>query len=810
MVSMRFKYVVCLFVVLIIVLSAFGSERQGTFTDSAGDKHSWTINFARSLIWDNMPYVPVGIWLRITDPIDEARYTEIKQTGLSDVILEMPLAPGEMSNLAWQASINLCEKQGFKYMLAMGADPPLTSGYQVTPQSYRVPNVSDAGVQNIRIPKADSAIFALVDKTDATVVQFGKVTPTDGLFRIQLHPRDSGAYVLLIYPHFPQGLLPDYWEKYDIQRDNLLSTLLSLKFGKGFRGFLDPLGRRVKWMDPERDFVPDSKLFRSEFERALRKNYSSIGKLNAAWGLTEYDLPSYEIAARVMPMFSRGRGTNILWDSQNDKLYKVEIGKCKYWHDIQEIIRGASARRARNLASAVKKVVDVPVIYTWTGWSNVFEPQDAASDGIGMLCRGIGASVIENSAAYVLSAIFDWSPSGWLLASDMMASSNGKTDYTDENSMHLTLDWAKSLGAKGIFVRTGSSKETLTWLSNYAQITARDNNLSTTQPLGVFFPETARVPAEIMRLSSTVWWLPSSAAGDRVDFGADFDAYWISRPNGTFIYVWSHGEERDLTLRLIDPKNVSVLTFDGLPVETKNKGNKLSFRVGPKPVLVGGLTDIPVPVEAENQVIDEFDRLLNLSQKYKMDITDLKSAMREGEELAKSSPGAGYAQMREVVNKASSRLASYAWVEAEITRDHTFGDSPITPGASGQRVLKISTSIEPPGGTYLARYNIQLPVEGEYTLWIAGVPPGENNASPIEWIVDSTPVGKVAKAEVEARYGGKYGWYSLGKIRLTSGNHALVIKVQPNTLGEFEANLDVLLLTPNPFIPDGLRHPPVQ
>lgn len=796
---------------LLAWLHAHAAERAGVYTDRDGKKHDWSVRYARTLIWDNAPYVPVGPWILVTNPFDEQAINLVKQSGLTDVVLELPRTPGHIPPQSVQDAVNECEKRGLSYLIAIGADPPKASGFQITPQFYRVPNIDAPGTQTIRIPGADTTFYALVDRIDASVVHSGRSVTQDGVFKIEVRPKTGAESVLLVYPHLRHGVLPDYWEGYDAHRDRLISLLRTVKFGAGLRGFVDPFGRQVEWVDPERDFVPDSRLFRAEFERYLRRNYPTMDRLNIAWSLSELDVREYGQASRLVPLYSRGRGTGYLWDPETDALFRIDPRSTRFWNDVKVIVREACVKRARHLVQAIKThCADVPVVFTWNSWAPITDAQDAVGDGIGMVGRGRGIEIVEHTAAYALASISDWSPAGWLLGADLAAESILKPDYANVDSLHSALEWMRSLGAKGFFVRTSLTKDPLAWLAAFRQKIAADSLLPDTLTNAVFFPQTARPPADIMRLSPTTWWLPSHSAGERLDYGSKFDAYWIARPTGAIVCIWSRSDEQQVTFRMIEPKNVKAFTATGQVVETRTKKDTVTFLVGKDPVLVTGAGDTPVPEESIDETVENFARTLAIAGKLKIELADLRTLFEQSEATAGRSPGAGLAGMRRALAAAQARVAPYVWIEAETSPVHIFGDLPSVPAASGGQALRVFTTIDPPGGVYYARYEINVPVDGDYTLWASGYPPGDQGASPLEWIVDSTPINVVANANAVARYASRFGWFSLGSAKLVGGRHTLTVRVRPNPNGEYRALLDTMLLTPRPFVPDGIRRPPVD
>jgi hypothetical protein len=774
-----------------VAVSSFGQFR-GEFVDAKGNAHPWQVSSSNALIWDDLPWIPVGPRVAAGDI---GSLGDIAAAGLTSVLICFPV------DQPLQPLVDAAEQAGLAYLLTPDAHPPECSGHYIMPQSYRVAGIRGEMELRLRVPGADSAFFVLADVESYGVISSGEVRVDQGFANVGVRPNRSGQFVLLLYPHVSAGNVPDLWEGYDAWRDALLGKLKTLMLGPGMRGIVDPLGRVVQWYDFQRRFVPESPLFRLEFERHLRRTYSSVRKLGEGWQTLGRDFESYGEATHFVPLFAEGRGVPFLWNPETNKLLGVSR-QSRYWEDFESFIKGAVARRASNLSVALRHMVDVPIVYTWRGWNPVSQYGTAAGQGLGMVGYGGGHKAASTWGAHALGASMTWRKAPWLLAVDVAADEAG-APYQGEAGLADAVATLGSLGAKGFFVRTGLDADSLKGLAA-AAVRSPPAEL---YPKALEFPETARTPADVTQLPGGIWWVPSPRVGTRLDYGEEIDAYRIETDDGTKVVMWSRSGEQRLFLRLADPDAVRVGTWAGEPIEPRRRRDGIDVVLAELPTVFLSDNDLPVPNDVLKATDDAIRAYFKWDTQLGVDFSDLKYDYNRALEGVVRNPGNAYVLLRDIYNQAATRVGRYVWLEGEKPSNTTFGYIGSSAAASDGRYLALDTPIQPLAGAYVSRYEVKASGAATMRLLVAGSLP-EQGTLRFEWAIDDgTPTA--LPAEPVSYYGGRFAWYDAGAIAIPKGRHQLTISVRGQEGAYYEAAIDVVLLTAGEFRPSGVRRPSV-
>ncbi len=97
-------------------------------------------------------------------------------------------------------------------------------------------------------------------------------------------------------------------------------------------------------------------------------------------------------------------------------------------------------------------------------------------------------------------------------------------------------------------------------------------------------------------------------------------------------------------------------------------------------------------------------------------------------------------------------------------------------------------------------------------MWVAGSVPGSADTAGFTWRVDDRPpvlaLPDPAARPAGDRYAGGLGWTRLGPVPLSPGRHTLALTVtEPARAGGFHLKVDALVLSREPFQPNGIRRP---
>lgn len=768
-------------------------------TDSvaqAGNYHGarWHVNSQRTLHWNGIPYVPIGWRMPASAPAIRA----VPQTGVSDVLLE--LAPNE----DWNAPIAAAEESKLHYLITLSGDAPRAPAFIIRPEMYRIDRVVNRETYTIPLPGIKSAYYILITSKGFHVESKGWLNIVNDVAQVQVNQTVvSESYTILIYPRVDSSELTDYWERFDARRDALLKQLRNTNFGEGLRGIVSPLGSVQRYTAYEGGIVPDSELFRLEFQGYLEEKYrNDIDLLSRAWRLRGPDIDTFAQAARLIPLFSRTRGIDSLFDPQEERFVPVDFYNSNYWLDLQTVIDNAATRRLSRLAESIRRQVDVPVVYEWSGWSPVYDSRKPAGNGIGIRAIGSGLAVIEEFASRPVSSAVAWQNSGWLIATDLRGGPNFEP-FPDAKALATVVHDLSLLGAKGWFVRWTAGPES-EWLSDVAKTVKSDESLVNRSVRAIFFPENARYPANTMRLPGGVWWLPTPAAGNRLDLGRGYEAYRHVAPYATFTAIWRTDAPKKTKLLFANTSNIEIRSADGQLVDAKVVRDGIELTVDTVPILVFGTDDIPVPQDTVEAIQAEYRLVTSMPQGRALGTGDFRFLFEDSVKRLKQNPSGAYVSMVDSLRNIQRQMGIFEWIEAESADETTFGHVYSSPACSGERALGVDTPIPPGPDGYTATFSVRLD-EGEREVWVAA----KLDADLLPFLeLEIANTTRTVVSPGLGGYGPGFAWYSFGKINPRGGVYTITLRLKKGA-PHYRMSVDALLLTKRPFVPRGPRMPSV-
>ncbi|MFQ3678114.1 MAG: hypothetical protein SNJ74_09245, partial [Fimbriimonadaceae bacterium] len=424
----------------VLAATAPAQVRSGVYRPPQGPPAEWQVNPHQTLLWQGLPYHPVGIRV---DP-GGTDFSALRRSGVQDVIVELPA-----SGAGWPETLAALEANGFRYMIAIDSIAPPARGIAVEPQTYRLTGIAAPRRVDFTIPGATSAFVVLAGRRDGSVERTERVSAADGRFSFEVRPPNDLEHVLLVYPVTLSAGYVDCWEVLDAHRDKVLRSLRTGPLGPGLRGILNPLGQAVR-LGSDRGFVPTSPIFRHELRMHLEAKYGSPVTALRSWALSAPTIDSFDVLARLVPLWSGTRGVGLLWDPETDRTFPCDMRRSSVWQDIEAVLGAAQGRRFQRFVAAIKQVADVPVLQEWAGWAASYEHPDPALDGIGARAVGTSPSEIAESAGRAASSVLRWPRRGWMPATyvDLRNAADAAT------SLPAVLDDLASLGARGWFVRS--------------------------------------------------------------------------------------------------------------------------------------------------------------------------------------------------------------------------------------------------------------------------------------------------------------------------------------------------------------------
>ncbi|MCS6775251.1 MAG: hypothetical protein RMJ43_04930 [Chloroherpetonaceae bacterium] len=843
----------------------------GTFTDRDGQKHTWQVLPEHTLIWDGVPYIPVGGTFaprsfledsEVAWEADTRALATLRERDLRDILIwpEQPL-PGIPAERI-QRLIDHLEAHGFRYGLAFG--PGLTlplTGFVVRPAYYRHENQDSLSASWHVGAETGAGLFTLVDvSSENRLLRGGLVQAREGVITVPTEPpAGAGRVVANLYPRksLPpgdHGSLPNIWQGFDDYRDRLLHTLSAVKFGKGLRFFLDPLARHLG-LSGESDFlIPDSEDFRLEFEGYLARNHPNVEELKLAWGVTEGDFRTHQQLARLIPLWANDRGIPYFYDVVTNRTYRVlNPLQSRWWRDYLSC-RNESIRYAMHaLAVTLKRqVAEVPVVYTWTQSHPIFlaPASEEGYDGLGIVVRASGQVLLSRTLGPAYSQSEQSGRTLWCVATQIRGEGQSSTGqntppdnasaggYATRAELFATLEGLRRLGFKGFFAESLqanptdrsqgvtewlSSPERLEWLKEYAGRIEREPGAGRYAPAVLFFPQSAPGPARIGPVPGTnnVFWLSAFADGEALDWWPSYSGYVLRRGEGAAetVLVSLQGP-RKTHLLVPDPRQVRAFTpeYAEIPLRIQGK-NTIEITLSATPTIFRTGGQKLVPREAAEDVILQLGALLQQATAQKLPAIDADRIAldRAVSDYRRGDYESAYTFARSSLDNLTYLAAPYIWLEGEYPyqRVHTFNEVAPHVEASGGAYLRLSTPHPPSRLGYAARYVFDVPFDGKYTVWLAGTVPGPNT-SPIRWRINTEPERTIANPTPQGPLylGERFGWYQLGTVNLQKGpQQSLTIYVtdRATTPPEYIFSIDAILITRSAFAPNGpIRPMPVD
>lgn len=801
-------------------------KTSGTFVDSGGGQHPWSINDAHTLIWDSNPYIPVGAVFvsRYLAPgarddayqADVADLTMLKSRGITDIVLKSggPITSADPSAL--QKMIDYLDSNGFTYGIELDDGPkdPL-AGYVIAPSRYRLEGPSDKTTVTFAWPDVDSAVYVVVSKFDGSIKANGGAIVRDGKATINLSDALKSSEVLIVYPHksLSNEGLADLWSGFAEYRDRVLAFFKGIRFGSGLRFFAEPFRCKMDFTGEMVGFLPDSSGFRLGFEAFLTRRYKHEGGLNAAWGLNE-NLDSIERAARLIPLWTSGRGVPYAYDKASAHLFSVNPSiAARMWQDIVDY-RDTSAQEYMNSIADVlrKQVANVPVIFASSTYSRIYSNPFGMGgfDGLAARVNGTGEAPAERVAGPLYSLAEESSKSTWFIVSGTQASSSvqgvAQGGYLSESVLMGTMDSFREVGCKGFFVdNLLASPDQIGWLAAFKKKISKA--WTDYKPQVVYYPVDPPTGAYPRRIAPNTWWLPTLRRGETAYIGDGLHAYAILGEGKA--YVWSGTGKRTITLYTGGGRTVALDYPPGAKLDIK-KGGMFTLDLQDTPSVIQGMAFAQVfPRETAQAEIDRLAELIPTADKTGIDVKKARASLDSARNvLSKGQAYIAYGMARDGLAELLAAMGPDIWIEGEKSPASNFGYPVAAPGASDALALVLDTTEPPPMAPYAASYTFDSAANSSYEIWLAASPPAE--ASPISYSIDDTGWTPVSAVNDKLdNYAPGLAWYRIGTANLVPGSHTLTLRVDDKRTsdGRYYFAIDALVLSPGRFKPNGIIRP---
>lgn len=837
MVKIRSKLPV---IIALFVVAACGgalAARQaakGVFVDRDGNKHNWRISESQTLMWEDEAYIPVGAvftsaylshqtdddWRKDVKTLDA-----IKTAGITDVLVKGPGPATGFPQAAWQKLLDYLEEQGYAYGIELN-DGPTTkaTGLVICPRKYKIPK-AEAGQMTVNIPRAQGGFYVSVDPELGEPVDSGYLRVGDGGVTFKLNHQQGQARTLLLFPtgEIPtgRGSMPDLWQGADEYRDRLIEFASGIKFGAGFRFFYSPLMSGVVPTGDYANAIPTSQSFRVDFEGWLSLKYENPEALYTAWAIAGHrENASFEQAARLVPLWWDGKGVSFAFDRATDTYMSVDVPYSGLWKDVLDF-RNLSIQQSMNsVAEALQRSADVPVVFEADGYHSIYanSRDDRGFEGLSVVVSSASdADTATGGEAYSLT--LEAARTTWFVG---IASPGADVVETP-----LILARLKELGAKGFYCRVPADDVGLTSLSEFGKgIDTADADYA---PEVLFYPRNSLSGARVKKLDQKTWWLPTFRRGGMVQFGHNIFGYSLTgdmryptetlpaatgdRPtvSGDGVALWLNKGSMTVEIKLRG-RQFSISEASKSAAQFAPKKDLLTLQLSETPVVIYGLpTERFFPTEIAQLEIDELESAAAVAGKSGVNVSGYAATIEKARiQLEEDLPLLAYETAASKLDALAAIVSQHVWLEGESARDHGFDGATALAGCSGAQYLKLSTVDPPPSGAYTASYIFTAPKEGSYDFWLAAIPPGRPGASELQYSLDRTAWQAVTPSSEAAPHAGTIAWFKVGSVNLTTGQHTLTLQVsKPGPNGVYGAAIDALLLTKEPFTPNGTEKPSI-
>jgi hypothetical protein len=837
---------------------------DGIYRDRTGAQHTWVVQRGHLLVWDDKPYAPAGVvfhsaYLKETSPgaleKDQAELDRLKAAGIADIWIDAGRGLLENKVEQTQAVIDAVESRGFRYGLRVGDRhrEPLI-GFTPTLPRIKVPaSKLQPGAReswDVPAPRSRRLVYMIADtssdeKVQNSAVVAGEVVVERDVAHIEVQYKRSrllGSTEGMLYA-LPEiqvepeelGSFGDLWAGMEGYFTRLKKHLQALKFGPGLRFILDPFSAGDGTVGQEDMVFPSSDSFRTAFYEWLRRRVGP-GTLNINWRLNDRRLSGLEEAARLVPLWPRNdppEGDGWLIDPVDMVAYRCDPRQSTIWTDLDNF-RADSLKRWMNAVSTTLKNegLNVPMLFTWSAYHPLFinSPSPSGYDGFGAQLYGAAPGIAERSAAYALAQAEEADRNTWLIAARVAGPPDPEGNPTPiEDASQVRAAWTaiREAGFRGLYLDPEQVPNAVAMAKDLAGLLAGDTAAMERNIQACFFPMPLATADRVTRFGNGVWWLPSGKPARLLRFGDSIMGYEIDYPFGPEHVVrkgtvlWSTAGKQEFTTYMDPLAVIELYDSAGQPVKLKGKKDYkrkdfLRIHLSEEPVIATGVTaDSLFPLELATRQLEEFDALLKLAEAQKLNSAALRTVYDQvSKGLSAGNAGRVYSSIQPFVTKLRLELAPYIWLEGERSTSHNFTGVAFHAGCSMGTFLNLKRPRLPVSGEYRARYNFEIRRDASYEIWMAGRVPGRPGVSPLVWQLDDEPEVFVGTVEsVESDYTANMGWFMLGRVTLQVGRHSLILSVPEKAAspgGRYAAGIDAIVLSREPFKPNGIQKPEIR
>lgn len=730
------------------------------------------MNDHRTFLFGGKPWIPVGVEVDGS----EAQIASAAASGVSDLLVTV-----RSDGTGWKETQAALEAAKVNYAIRPAEAWPKAEAWLVAPQHLRRESPTDP-TMIISVPGASELLVVVAKNRDRSIA-LHSVVAGDGSFAVQLGREVGNDRTLLLYPRMKESLLPDLGERFSSRRDGLYGALKASPFGAGLRAVVAPLGDEPPGYAEGFHAKEVGGTHQGDFAAYLESKYQTVSALTRAWSIASNDLQDFTTVARLIPLWSSGRGVASLFDPVQDKLYSANDAASLAWDDIEEFRRLQQGQRLGAFVAGIRELTRVPVL------TNQGSLGDTGEDGVALGAKAGNLAEILDSTGLGLGLAMKGRPRA-LWATGISSSKVGVDEI-----------WAELLssGFRGAFFRSPDPTD-LPKIALAARTTdpdAADWSLN-----ALPFPSQMLGSVFVSRTGGNTLWLPIADSGTPIPYWASVRGYRLPSSDGNKLVVWREGQPEPVKMRCADPKTIVVTSTDGTEVKLRKGKHTIEFDLGGKPVIVSGNERLPASEDAIAAVTEVLTRIIERYGAWVDVAGGEKLNLRAALEAIDLDPLGSLELLDRQARRLTVACAPYAWISLDRVEAGSLATGVIHESASLGRASEAAAGWPGQPSSPWSSWSFSSKAQGQFEAWLS-TDADDETLSTLQLVVGGATMRPVGPAV--SLYGGGFRWVPFGPTKIESGT--VVVKLSSSSERPVSFLLDALVLSPTPFLADGPRPP---
>ncbi len=478
-------------------------------SEKSGNCHFWYVNQTFTKIRDGVPYIPLGgmvafdylCYFDVNNPANNEKNFQadlefigrLVEHNVTDIYINSRGFNIDYPTWAFEYLFAVLDEKGINYSIQLNDrldrarhdfEAYYIRGIDNGRATVRVKDVTESGTvtldapgngfANYANPEGTAVKFIVIDQETQNAVQNGdgKIESLGGgnwrfSAEVELPEGEGKAYTVAFTPKFkgrPTSNFSNFLEFGDITVKNVGEFAERLEVGDGFTMWIDLCFNESSYANDMESARVFNDTANEKYAKFLETRYRTIDVLNDSWKITPA-LESFEKAALIIPLYTTdkdeagGYGTYAA-DAYTNELYYSDTYNSRMWSDFTDFVSEKHRDFDNDMAEAVKKYIDTPVVYKMTDSYSSYRiatSENYGFDGIGCETYGATPKSMGRNGSYYSQANAS-KKTVWLVVTETNTEENinlkyesGETSYPTEEYMHDHFNLLLDTGAKGIY-----------------------------------------------------------------------------------------------------------------------------------------------------------------------------------------------------------------------------------------------------------------------------------------------------------------------------------------------------------------------